>query len=281
MTINYNLIYDIGMHKGEDTEYYLHKGFDVIAIEASPILFVEGKKKFSFFVDSEKLKILNVGISDIEGKMDFFLNKENSVWNSFDINIAQRKNAEIEIVHIRTSEITSIIKEFGVPYYMKIDIEGNDILCLKSLEQIQVKPKYISAEVNSFEIIQQMYKLGYSKFKLIDQFSLLPLEIPPIPAYASFMLDKNFRLSKNILIKVIRKSLGPIITQCLLKKQRKLLNYPFQFGSSGAFGEQLPGQWLNFEEVTEVYNYYLSEHKRSGRDAGFNFWVDIHGEYEK
>ena len=30
------LIYDVGAHKGEDTEYYLRKGFRVIAIEAMP-----------------------------------------------------------------------------------------------------------------------------------------------------------------------------------------------------------------------------------------------------
>ena len=33
-----DLIYDVGMHKGEDTEFYLRKGFRVIAIEADPDL---------------------------------------------------------------------------------------------------------------------------------------------------------------------------------------------------------------------------------------------------
>ena len=31
-----DLIYDIGMNHGEDTAYYLSKGFRVIAIEANP-----------------------------------------------------------------------------------------------------------------------------------------------------------------------------------------------------------------------------------------------------
>ena len=29
-----NLIYDVGLHKGEDSEFYLKKGFRVVAIEA-------------------------------------------------------------------------------------------------------------------------------------------------------------------------------------------------------------------------------------------------------
>jgi hypothetical protein len=39
-----NLIFDIGMHVGEDTRYYLNTGFDVIAIEANPFLVEKSKK---------------------------------------------------------------------------------------------------------------------------------------------------------------------------------------------------------------------------------------------
>jgi hypothetical protein len=35
-----DLIYDIGMHQGEDTEFYLQKGFNVIAFEADPDWYV-------------------------------------------------------------------------------------------------------------------------------------------------------------------------------------------------------------------------------------------------
>jgi hypothetical protein len=33
-----NLIFDMGLHKGEDTDFYLRKGFDVVAFEANPFL---------------------------------------------------------------------------------------------------------------------------------------------------------------------------------------------------------------------------------------------------
>lgn len=42
-----DLIYDVGMHTGEDTEYYLKKGFRVVAFEANNELVEENKKKFS------------------------------------------------------------------------------------------------------------------------------------------------------------------------------------------------------------------------------------------
>ena len=30
---NNNLVYDLGMHNGDDTDYYLHKGYRVIAVD--------------------------------------------------------------------------------------------------------------------------------------------------------------------------------------------------------------------------------------------------------
>ena len=38
MTPRKNLIFDIGMHIGQDTEFYLKKGFCVVAVEANPKL---------------------------------------------------------------------------------------------------------------------------------------------------------------------------------------------------------------------------------------------------
>jgi hypothetical protein len=34
--ITYDLIFDIGAHRGEDTEYYLRRGFRVVAVECEP-----------------------------------------------------------------------------------------------------------------------------------------------------------------------------------------------------------------------------------------------------
>ena len=33
-----DLIVDVGAHNGDDTAFYLHKGYRVIAIEANPVL---------------------------------------------------------------------------------------------------------------------------------------------------------------------------------------------------------------------------------------------------
>ena len=38
-----DLIYDVGFHHGEDTAYYLKKGFRVVAFEAHPRLAEKGR----------------------------------------------------------------------------------------------------------------------------------------------------------------------------------------------------------------------------------------------
>ena len=44
--IRKKLVYDVGMHKGEDSDYYL-KGFDVIRFEADPDLAAQCRSRFS------------------------------------------------------------------------------------------------------------------------------------------------------------------------------------------------------------------------------------------
>ena len=52
-----NLIFDVGMHKGEDTHYYLLKGFDVVAFEADPNLVQFSKRRFKKEIDQKRLII--------------------------------------------------------------------------------------------------------------------------------------------------------------------------------------------------------------------------------
>jgi hypothetical protein len=57
-TRNEWLIYDVGAHKGEDAEFYLKKGFSVVAIEANPELYSLLSVGFSEFIKSGNLFFL-------------------------------------------------------------------------------------------------------------------------------------------------------------------------------------------------------------------------------
>jgi predicted RNA methylase len=54
-----DLIYDLGMHTGLDTKYYLDKGFRVVAVEANPKLVERGHAQFADAIAAGKLHIVD------------------------------------------------------------------------------------------------------------------------------------------------------------------------------------------------------------------------------
>ncbi len=274
--MNQQLIYDIGMHNGDDTAYYLSLGYKVVSIDASPDLVQKAMIRFKESIRENKLTILNLGISAEESNMDFYLNKVNSVWNSFDKEIGERGGGGYDIVKVKTDSLDHVMSKQGVPYYMKIDIEGNDILCLISLLKCEEKPLYISVEVNNEELIHKLYELGYRKFKIIDQFKFLPLELPIFREFKLYKQHYAFKHSMNFFVRVARKLTGKFVDQYYEGQYRKLFNYDHPEGSSGPFGEALPGKWMSYEEVLKVYHFYKTTFEKSKRFGGFNFWIDMH-----
>jgi hypothetical protein len=56
-TWNENLVYDIRMHRGEDTDFYERIGFNVIGFEANPHLIEQCKLRFQDAITTGRLRI--------------------------------------------------------------------------------------------------------------------------------------------------------------------------------------------------------------------------------
>ena len=182
-----SLIYDVGSHKGGDTEFYLSLGFNVLSIDANPYVVQEQTERLKKYIPHQ-LKILNVGIADENGTKEFYINKH-SVWSSFDKYIGCRmgygpgsvdRNKSIDtkdstVINVPTMKFSDILKEHGIPYYLKIDIEGYDDKCIRSLAGFEYLPKYISCETgddqdsDSLLLLELLYDIGYRRFKLVKQ----------------------------------------------------------------------------------------------------------------
>jgi len=79
------LIYDVGTHKGEDTEFYLVKGFSAIATEAAPELYNQISHKLCKYVKDDRLTILNIAVSNNPDKVDFYVDEQKSVWGTMNL----------------------------------------------------------------------------------------------------------------------------------------------------------------------------------------------------
>ena len=163
-----DLIYDVGLHNGDDTAYYLSKGYRVVAIEADPALAALAHERFENDIERGRLTLLNVAIGPKEGVARFWICDEWSEWNSFDRAVASRQGKKHHAIDVRCREFRNVLREYGVPYYLKVDIENSDHCCIDGLDHKE-PPRYVSLEFGRLDDLVALHRLGYNAFKVIHQ----------------------------------------------------------------------------------------------------------------
>jgi FkbM family methyltransferase len=201
-----DLIYDVGMNNGDDTAYYLSLGFRVVSIEANPELVEQAKLRFAREIDSGRLTILNMGVADREGELPFWVSEMTSRWSSFDRAHASWRNSTNHQILVPCKRFERILAQHGVPHFCKIDIQGNDLLCLEGFKSHNV-PKYLSIEANNLNLghLDMLAALGYSLFKCISQVAFVPMQFPPVSEQATIERAESLLLSRKFRHRVFRK----------------------------------------------------------------------------
>ncbi len=172
--MNKNLVIDLGFLNGEDSAYYMSKGFDVVAVEASPLLYEAAKFRFTEELSSGKLKLHNRVITDYwRGPIAFYANKERPEVSSTEEWIASQ-NDKYETVPclIDSMGFHDLIFTCGIPYYLKVDIEGMDKTISDCLLVLGGLPRFVSFELNKVDyekIFSNLKAVGYTKFQLVNQ----------------------------------------------------------------------------------------------------------------
>ncbi|MFQ5641362.1 MAG: FkbM family methyltransferase, partial [bacterium] len=120
-----DLIYDVGMNIGEDTEFYLKKGFRVIAFEANSELVKQNQERFRKEIANNQLTIVEGAIVEDASSdtIKFYKNLDNSKWSTIDSNWTQRcekLGTRNKIIEVNTIDYSKCIEKYGIPYYMKI-----------------------------------------------------------------------------------------------------------------------------------------------------------------
>jgi FkbM family methyltransferase len=172
-----SLVYDVGGYDGSDTSHYLSLGYRVICIEAAPNLAEQISTRFTREIAEGRCKVLNVAIGTENGNATFYLSSQ-GLLNSFDRSLAERGGCQVTEITVAMRTFDSILAEYGVPYFLKIDIEGADHACLRALGTDV--PQFVSFEAapDSFEMILMLAHRGYSRFSLIRQDTFQPIAVP-------------------------------------------------------------------------------------------------------
>ena len=163
------LIFDIGMFDGADTRYYLNKGYKVLAVEANTVLVKRAKEiLFNEHINNGDLTILNFALTDGTKKN---VSLTISATEPGASTILDDEYYNYGSITVQAISIQELFNKYGVPYYLKLDIEGADKDCILSLNKNN-RPHYLSCEVynhNIIPILKHVESIGYSQFKLINQ----------------------------------------------------------------------------------------------------------------
>lgn len=224
------LIFDVGLHHGQDTDHYLKKGYRVVAFEADPANAQFCRERFADAIADGRLTIVEGAItesyidSELGRTVKFYRNEHHTLWGSTAEDWAVRNEVlgtTNEIISVPAIDFAEQVERFGVPHYLKADIVGSEVICLRALLRFEHKPDYISIRSEKIVFRRLEYEfdlleeLGYSQFKAIKQdFEHVRSELPAGNT-------EKFHI--------------------------------FEEGASGPFGEETQGRWRTRAEVLRQY----------------------------
>lgn len=118
------LIFDVGMHNGDDAVYYLSRGCRVVALEANEALCHAARLRFAGSVQSGALTIVNAALYETAGSvLKFHISNVNAEFSSLD-DWRPAAVGATTTTEVTSVDLPSLIEQYGVPYFAKCDIEG-------------------------------------------------------------------------------------------------------------------------------------------------------------
>ena len=145
------VIYDFGSNNGDDIPYYLLKGDVVVAVEANPVLTKAIEDRFKKEISLGRLFVENCVLTTegSNGDVLFYLHKGSDTASQFP-RPSDLEMKNFQEVTLPSKSAVELIKKYGDPYYIKIDIEGSEKEIFsdpQAKEWIQ-KSKIISCELH-------------------------------------------------------------------------------------------------------------------------------------
>ena len=262
------------MHDGSDTAYYLYRGFRVVAVEANPLLAESATRRFAAEIAAGRLVIRNVGLGPREELATFWLNEAHSEWSAFDKSIGGRDGTACHGVPVQCTRFRTLLDEFGVPFYLKLDIECNDAYCLEDLSPSDV-PVYLSVEAHSFDYLCVLHTLGYRRFKCVNQRNHNDtwnqrIDNESVLRFFYYLLDKNPKLARRFYR--LRSSAA---SRAAAGNSTPANPWVFPPGSSGPFGDEAFGGWESLDRM--AYNWLHLHHGYRRRGTlNRRGWYDFH-----
>jgi len=228
-----DLIFDVGLNTGQDTEFFLKKGFRVLAVDADPLACREAEARYADEIAAGRLAVLNRAVSETRSPLTFWIctsDRALSTASERNRDFWAARGAVFEETRVEGTTTADLVRAHGVPRYAKIDIEGFDLVCLRGFER-EAAPPFVSVEVDFAavdDLLTAAQALGYRRFALAPQ-SKVPDQRPPSPALEGLEVD-----------------------------------HVFERGCSGLFGRELPEEWVDAETLRTECRRIIGQYRMAG-----------------
>jgi FkbM family methyltransferase len=244
-------VFDIGMYDGADTQYYLENGFRVVAVEANADLVASAQNRLASYVRTGQLVCVNRAISAHGEPIKLTLCGADLGASSI---VADRvaSRQPVAAVGVAGTTIRQLIQEYGVPHFIKSDIEGADRFCVLGLDA-STRPQYLSYEAGEDfdELLRHCGQIGFAKFKIINQVS-----------FRELANQRNWR--DRVILGVLRR-----LGYAEPKRVKRAGRFYVSGHSAGPAPWRSDGVWRSLDETLLRWN-------RAKEAGALTAWYDVH-----
>jgi FkbM family methyltransferase len=157
-----SLIFDVGANQGYKSDIFLRMGAQVVAVEPDETSQTVLKQKFlDYRLKKLPFTIVDGAVSDTRGEVTMLIDAPGSAKNTLSTKwvdtlrsdprrFGQTLSFDSEI-SVQTTTLDDLIRKFGKPYFIKIDVEGHEPSVLRGLRQTV---PFVSFEVNLPEFVE-------------------------------------------------------------------------------------------------------------------------------
>lgn len=136
-----DLCFDVGANLGSRTDVFLRLGARVVAVEPQDHAFICLEKKFT---RNRRLTLLKRGLSDHIGYVDLHIANVSTIstmaedWKSAVISSGRFPSDKYnwtQVVTVPVTTLDQLIERYGLPVFIKIDVEGYELPVLRGLSR--------------------------------------------------------------------------------------------------------------------------------------------------
>lgn len=167
-----DLVFDVGAHVGDRVGSFRRLGARVVAVEPQPLCV---RALRALYADDSQVKVIGAACGARAGILPLHLNSANPTVSTLSPDFVSAANGAAgwereswdDVLAVRVVTLDELIRRFGVPAFIKIDVEGYEDEVLaglsRSVRALSFEHTTISRDVG-LRCLDRLDELGYEGF---------------------------------------------------------------------------------------------------------------------